>query len=76
LRKENGAGGITFSDLKLHYKVTATKTVLYWHKNRYVDEWKCKSKQLDITSHLSEWLSSKRKEVTRKPLSTIFGNVS
>ena len=77
LRKESGAGGVTFSDLKLYYKVIAIKTVSYWHKNRYVDEWKCKSKsQLDIISHLLERLSSKRKEVTREPLSTIFGNVS
>ena len=56
LKKKNKARGIIISD---SYRTVEIKTVCYWHKNRYIDQWN-RTKCPEISPQLHGQLINKK----------------
>ena len=77
-RKKNKAVGIKLHNFKLYYKAIVIKTVCYWHKNRYTDQWnriaslKINHINWHIYIHIYVWLIYNKGTKTYNGERTVF----
>ena len=69
LRKRSKGRGMTLLDFRIYCKVTVVKTVWYWHKRRYMDQWRAQNK---LTYLCSVNLWQRPQEYTIKKKDSLF----
>ena len=72
IEKEEQTKGITLPDFKLYCKAIGTKTVCYWHKNKYMAQWNIINSP-EINPHIyGQLISDKGAKITQWLKDSLF----
>ena len=72
LRKRSKGRGMTLLDFRIYCKVTVVKTVWYWHKGRYMDQWRAQNKLTYLCS-VNLWQRPQENTIKKKIVSSASG---